>query len=144
MKDMDKQEKRTENMKKYAFMLECQDCWNVSTHRFIDFEGVKKYRLKCSNCNHIGYFVHKKDFDEFYVKGNIGLTEITFISFDEPEDMGGLSTLIDHIEVLLKSDDYSYFEKIILKNLKDINRLNDLMKKLTERLKANIPDWAWK
>lgn len=138
------QEKRTEDMKKYAFMLFCEECCYVSTHRFIDFEGVKKYRLKCSHCNHIGYFVHKKEFDEFYEKGTIGLAEITFISIEDTITIDGLIALIEHIEVLLKGDDYPYFESVIFSNLNDINKLNALMKKLQERLKANIPEWAWK
>ena len=80
MKDMFKKIlniERKEYMIKLAFMLKCSNCKAVSTHRFIEFEDLDN-KLKCLNCGHIGYILHKEDFDNFYINGNIGLTELNF------------------------------------------------------------------
>ena len=67
---------KKEYMKKLAFMLKCNNCKVVSTHRFIEFEDSDN-RLKCLNCGYIGYILHKEDFDNLYI-GNIRLTELNF------------------------------------------------------------------
>jgi hypothetical protein len=69
---------RKEYMKLLAFQLECSICNNnTTTHKFIEFEDSDN-RLECLDCNHIGYIILKDDFNDFYVKEKIGLTELKF------------------------------------------------------------------
>lgn len=72
--------KRREYMKTLAFSLECSVCnSNTTTHRFVEQEYEdSNNRLKCLTCGHIGYILYQDDFDDFYVKGTVSLSDLNF------------------------------------------------------------------
>lgn len=72
--------KRREYMKTLAFFLECSVCDNnTTTHRFVEqkYEDSNN-RVKCVTCGHIGYILYNHDFDDFYVKGIVSLSDLNF------------------------------------------------------------------
>lgn len=61
---------RKDFMGKLNFMLKCNNCNWITNHGFIEF-GYSDNRLECKTCNQVNYILSKKDFDGFYVNGDI-------------------------------------------------------------------------
>ena len=53
----DKQKNKIEYLQKLRFMLECDNCNQITTQEFDDYCDSESYKLRCKICGHIGYIL---------------------------------------------------------------------------------------
>lgn len=76
----DYQENKRKYKAKLRFIKECFNCNAITTHVFNDVEDTKTNRLKCLNCNHIGYYIERENFNIFYDEQKIGIGELILLN----------------------------------------------------------------